>query len=330
MGCFIQADSGVESRLVGELTGIAAMNANTSIKPTAIDETESPFLLDNESTFQAWKQRKLQLRQALSPLEQFPLSPATGINLQYATRIKNQIDAFNFIVFESDPTLSRSEFLQLNQCLGMRRIDQNPGAEDDAVTLLQGLPDGDPRANYIPYTDRAMNWHTDGYYNPPERNIKAFSLFCVTAAAEGGANFLLDHEYVYLLLRDTDPESLAVLMSPDFMCVPANETDDTIMRDEQSGPVFAVDPENGRLHMRYTSRPRHLIWKEDSRSQHALECLREILHDSDAIVDLHLSAGLGLICNNILHGRQAYRDTDQDKRLLYRARFLDSIDPRPA
>ena len=155
-------------------------------------------------------------------------------------------------------------------------------------------------------------------------------MFCVSPADEGGENFLLDHEYVYLLLRDSDRESIAALMSPDMMRVPANELDDPVSREEQGGPVFAVDPDSGGLQMRFTSRPRHLIWKDDAQSQRARDRLREILHDSDAILDLKLERGQGMSCNNILHGRHAYQDTERATRLFYRARYLDSIDPRKA
>ncbi len=51
-------------------------------------------------------------------------------------------------------------------------------------------------------------------------------LHCVTSAASGGANALLDHEIAYLLLRDADPAFVAALMQPDAMTIPARRDDE--------------------------------------------------------------------------------------------------------
>ena len=38
-----------------------------------------------------------------------------------------------------------------------------------------------------------------------------------------------------------------------------------------------------------------------------------------------LEPGMGLVCNNVLHDRAAFSDSDTRKRLLYRARYFDRI-----
>jgi hypothetical protein len=45
-------------------------------------------------------------------------------------------------------------------------------------------------------------------------------------------------------------------MRPDAMTIPARMDEDNVARPEQGGPVFAVDPEQGFLTMRYTARTR--------------------------------------------------------------------------
>lgn len=48
--------------------------------------------------------------------------------------------------------------------LGLTHLDHNWLADDDGITSLAVHSDG-ARPHYIPYTDRAIHWHTDGYYN---------------------------------------------------------------------------------------------------------------------------------------------------------------------
>ena len=145
-------------------------------------------------------------------------------------------------------------------------------------------------------------------------------------AHRGGGNTLFDHEMMYLLIRDRAPELLAALMSPDMMQIPANVQDNRIVRAQETGPVFAISPGGCALLMRYTSRPRHIAWKSDKRSQRALDLVREILVTGEAATEVRLEAGQGLICNNVLHGRQAFHDADgQPQRLIYRARYYDSV-----
>lgn len=292
----------------------------------------SPFLLENEPAYRAWRERKLEARRLGDAARVFTLDPAGGLDEDTRGALQRQVDAFNFFLFEVDPAVfGKPEFIELNGKFGLQRADLNPGADADRVTSLRVLESMDARAQYIPYTNRAMNWHTDGYYNTAARRINAFTLYCVQQARRGGGNYLFDHEMMYLLVRDQSPELLDALMQDDMMRVPANLQDNRVIREEESGPVFSLQPVRAALNMRYTSRPHNIVWKQDRRSQRALNLVREILMDSDALIDLRLQPGQGLVCNNILHGRHAFHDDPgYPARLVYRARFYDSIALQPA
>ena len=93
----------------------------------------------------------------------------------------------------------------LGEQLGLQRLDRNWLADDDGISQVK-VAAGGSRSDFIPYTDRPIRWHTDGYYNPPERSILGMVLHCVANAADGGQTGLLDHEIAYLLLRDESPE----------------------------------------------------------------------------------------------------------------------------
>ncbi len=102
---------------------------------------------------------------------------------------------------------------------GLASLDRNWLADDDGVSQVTVTGEAG-RGEYIPYTNRPIRWHTDGYYNPPQRTIRAMVLHCVARAAEGGENALLDHEIAYLMLRDADPAHVRALMQADAMTIP--------------------------------------------------------------------------------------------------------------
>ena len=211
--------------------------------------------------------------------------------------------------------------------LGLTRLDRNLCAEPSGISAL--TVDGDARGAYVPYTNRPLSWHTDGYYNPPARQVRAWALYCAQAAAEGGENECLDHELAYLLLRDRDPGLIAPLMAEDVLGIPANRQGGECLREEQWGPVFSLSPEDGRLHMRYSARQRNILWRRDPLVDRAVAALgRLFATDNPYILRCRLAPGEGLLSNNVLHRRTGFRDDPAGgrKRLIYRARYHQRID----
>ncbi len=304
------------------------MNASLSDvgRRIAADVRKSPFSLENDAAYADWRARKLALRRELEPDRSFRLDADGRFAPADLAAVARQVDAHGFVLFECDAGLDKRGFLALNRQLGLERLDANPGADEDRVTSLTAVAGDDPRAQYIPYTNRALNWHTDGYYNGADRAIQAFSLYCVQPAARGGGNFLFDHEYLYLQIRDREPDLMRALMRRDLMRIPANVQGDRVVRAEESGPVFAIAGDT--LQMRYTSRPRNIVWKSDRQSTLALDRVRELLMAGDGLIEIRLRRGQGLVCNNLLHGREAYVDDRAGPpRLVFRARYLDRIRP---
>jgi alpha-ketoglutarate-dependent taurine dioxygenase len=290
-------------------------------------DENSPYFLENEGEYQAWRARKLKVRQEVSASRVFELDKQGRLSRSMLSLLGKQVAAYNFVIFQSVGELDKAEFLALNRQFGLTELDANLGADEDRVTSLQVVGDADSRAQYIPYTNRAMNWHTDGYYNPLERRIDAFALYCVNQAGRGGGNYLFDHEMMYLLIRDQSPAALAALMCEDMLRIPANVQQNRVIRAEESGPVFSLQASSCVLNMRYTSRPQNIVWKTDKPSTEALNLVREILVEGSAMVEVHLQPRQGIVCNNILHGREAFQDApDQPARLIYRARYHDAID----
>ncbi|HED33929.1 MAG TPA: taurine catabolism dioxygenase TauD, partial [Gammaproteobacteria bacterium] len=93
---------------------------------------------------------------------------------------------------------------QTGLSLGLSRLDGNLCSDEDNISSIK-VSDSGRQGGYIPYTDKKLSWHTDGYYNEPSRTIRAMVLHCVRPAQSGGENLLLDHEMAYIQLRDENP-----------------------------------------------------------------------------------------------------------------------------
>ena len=289
----------------------------------------SPFDLGDAAAYGRWRAHKLataprRLGELIVDVaDPFALTP------QERDALLDRCARANMAVYRgpadaADASLPRA----LGRQLGLVRLDANWLAEEDGIShiAVSERRDGDGgRGGFIPYTDRAIRWHTDGYYHPDARRIHGMILHCVRPAAEGGVNALLDHELAYIALRDADPGHVAALMAGDAMTIPAREGEGGVARVAQSGPVFSVDT-SGALHMRYTARTRSIEWKDDAATRAAVACLEAFLAAADAPVwRLRLEAGMGIVANNVLHERTAFADDPLRPRLLYRARYLDRV-----
>ena len=114
----------------------------------------------------------------------------------------------------------------------IRRVG-NPGANSENITVLTeagNAQESNPAANpghldtakrYIPYSNKALKWHTDGYYQDSEI-VRSFVLHCVNAPESGGQLSLLDPEMLYILLADTNPDWIKALEDPECFTIPAN------------------------------------------------------------------------------------------------------------
>ncbi len=287
---------------------------------------DNPFLLANESAYQQWKKQKLEnYPHSITDLI-VKIRDPFQLTAEELAAIKALLRKTNMVIYAlgQQDVADKAIPEQLGRQLGISSLDKNECADEDGFTSIQVVEEG-LHAIYIPYSEKGINWHVDGYYNRLSEQIYSMILHCVRPAAEGGENQLWDNEIVYLLLRDENPDYIQALMAPDAMTIPENVLDGKLVRPDRSGPVFMLT-EEGRLHMRYTARARNVIWKDDELTQKAQQVLRELLNsNSDYKFEGRLEAGQGLICNNVLHTRLAFRDDKNHPRLLYRGRYFDRI-----
>lgn len=219
---------------------------------------------------------------------------------------------------------SKQAVKALGQQLGLARLDAHLCADADGITPLT-ISKEKNKGSYIPYTNQAIAWHTDGYYNPPDQTIRAFILHCVQPSAKGGANQILDHTLLHHWLKVIDKRFIEILMQPDVMTIPANIVKGKVIRPTISGPVFSYD-EDGKLSMRYTARQRNIIWKQQPLVQEAVACIRQLFkqHES-SIPKVRLEPGQGIVCNNVIHTRTSFINDATHERIMLRARYYDKI-----
>ncbi|HEY0720534.1 MAG TPA: TauD/TfdA family dioxygenase [Gammaproteobacteria bacterium] len=292
-----------------------------------LDAVSSPFNLDNNDLYQRWRDQKLKgyptgLGDLLVEInDPRKLTDSEFAALQQRCRKTNMALYASKTGTDPDPEIP----LSMGRRFGLQSINKNWLADETGLTSLTVRNEG-VRQNYIPYTNRAINWHTDGYYNAANRQIHALNLHVVMQAASGGENQLMDHEIAYILLREKNPEYIRALMGPKAMTIPARiDEGGTVARPEEPGPVFVIMP-SGDLHMRYTIRVNNVMWADDPLSREALAYLQQILDNpSPYIYRGRLESGMGLVSNNVLHDRAAFTDDATHKRHYYRARYFDRL-----
>ncbi|MBE9516505.1 MAG: TauD/TfdA family dioxygenase [Proteobacteria bacterium] len=286
----------------------------------------SPFLPENDDHYRWWRDYKLEdYPTRLSDLIVELNDPRDMTEAEYDA-LHRRCKKANMALYigqtgtDPDPEIP----LSVGRRFGVQGLNKNWLADDSGLTSLTVVNEG-VRRNYIPYTNRAIKWHTDGYYNIASKQIHSLLLHCAQSSASGGENALLDHEIAYIMLREENPDYIRALMAPDVMTIPARIEQGKIARQEESGPVFSIT-EAGDLHMRYTLREHNVVWTRDPVATEALEFLQQLL-DSDMpyIVRGRLEPGMGLVSNNVLHDRAAFVDDDEHKRHYYRARYFDRL-----
>lgn len=288
-----------------------------------------PFDLANGDTYRRWRDWKLE-KQPRSASD-LMVEIADPLHLSDAEKdaVLGKVRVSNMAIYACGRRDAPAEetIPVLAGRFGLGQLDQHLCAEEDGITPLS-VAGGGQRQRYIPYTDRPINWHTDGYYNDPRHRVRVFMLHCVRPAQKGGESSLMDPEIAYIRLCDENPDYIAALRHPGAMTIPANEEDGAEIREARTGPVFFVDPD-GSLQMRYTARSVSIEWRGDPITQEAVQCLSRVLDAGSPDVIRHrLAPGEGVLANNVLHARTGFQDgeDENEKRLVYRARFYGRIE----
>ena len=225
------------------------------------------------------------------------------------SQIKQKLTKFNCCIYASGTDLDdNSKIMRFAQSLGMRTFDSH-NIDDSAISTISANKD-ENNIRYIPYTNKGLNWHTDGYYD--SKPIFSWLLHCIEPALSGGENFLLDHELAireYILKYD----DIIYLTNNETFSIP---TDEVAKREITSNYVCDMNNEYKKLHMNFSMRKENIIVNKDSES--AMSKLIKIIKEDCKKYHLtyKLSKSEGIVSNNILHGRNAFKDGRVMRKIL--------------
>jgi len=251
------------------------------------------------------------------------LGDMTAITAAEKSKILEIVERANMCVYTAGSAeLDMNSMLALGKQLGVTNTDKSARhAQSDELT------DSGILNRAIPFSTRHCNWHTDATYYGSDKTIQALFLLCKRPAVEGGSNKVLDHEVLYIQLRDKDPDALAVLMNRN--CFNYRNPATGEINPNLGGRVFWTNAD-GHLCHRFSFRKTDMAWSEESDVAAARKALESLIsNESEYVIEGRLESGMGLISNNVLHTREKLVDSDDaaKKRLLFRARFYDRVHP---
>lgn len=279
------------------------------------------FNLDVEEDFKRWRDEKLAAYPKSVGELVVELGDMTAMTEGEKGKIGELVERANMCVYTSGSAdLTMDSLLALGQQLGVTDTDKSRRhANSDELT------DSGILGKAIPFTTRHVRWHTDATYYGSDKTIQALFLLCRQPALEGGNNKVLDHEVLYIQLREKAPEALRVLTGKN--CFNYRNPKTGAIDETLGGKVFWTNVDGNLCH-RFSFRKTDMAWSEDGDVSAARALLEaEILAESEHVIEGRLESGLGLISNNVLHTREKLVDSDIEpqKRLLFRTRFYDRV-----
>lgn len=281
------------------------------------------FDLGSDEDYLKWRDEKLAAYPKSVGELVVELGDMTAISPAERSKVMETVERANMCVFTAGSAeLEMSSLLALGRQLGVTRTDKSARhAQSDELT------DSGILNRAVPFSTRHCNWHTDATYYGSDHTIQALFLLCKRPALEGGSNKVMDHEMLYLRLREQDPGALEVLMTRD--CFNYRNPTTGEIDPSRGGKVFWTNAD-GHLCHRFSFRKTDMAWSAESDVTAARKALEFLVSDESAhVIEGRLESGMGLISNNVLHTRERLVDSDHaaQKRLLFRARFYDRVNP---
>ena len=279
------------------------------------------FNLNSAEDYKKWRDEKLAAYPKNIADLVVELGDMTALTAAEKGKVRELVERANMCVYTAGAAeLSMDSLLALGRQLGVSDTDKARRHSNSDELTSSGILN-----SAIPFTTRHVRWHTDATYYGSDKTIQALFLLCKRPAVEGGSNKVLDHEILYILMRDKNPDALGVLMNKDCFKYKNPKTGE--IAENLGGKVFWTNTDGNLCH-RFSFRKMDMAWSEDADIQAARAVLESLIHnESEYVIEGRLESGLGLISNNVLHTREKLLDSEEDtqKRLLFRTRFYDRV-----
>ena len=273
------------------------------------------ILLNTKEDYKRWKDKKLEsFTRNIDDLT-VHISNPNSVSKPEKNKVISLLRSNNLAFFNIDNISykDKSSIKRFAFQIGLGDYEFDSRSDDDGLTEIKEHKHNDKISEYIPYTTKELNWHTDGYYNNKDNSILSWLLFCNTQSEKGGVNKYLDHEISYILFNDVS-NKIKDLMLENTCCIPENLMTG---RKDVLNPVYMFDDE--KLHMKFSMRKKNIIWNDASLK--AINILKSIIEDSSEYhITKKFTEGEGVITNNVIHKRTAFTNSENKNRLLYRLR----------
>jgi len=137
-----------------------------------------PFEIDNSDAYLRWREHKL--KHSITNADELlvEIKNPLAISISERAELLARCQRSNMAVYASHVEMDEHMRQQFAAQLGLTHLDANWLAGEQGITRITVCKNEGQRQSYIPYTDRAIKWHTDGYYNPPDRRIHGMLLHC--------------------------------------------------------------------------------------------------------------------------------------------------------
>ncbi|ABL02745.1 conserved hypothetical protein [Candidatus Ruthia magnifica str. Cm (Calyptogena magnifica)] len=283
-------------------------------------------ILINLDEYKHWRDEKL--ANASTKIEACLIEISNPFELTHSekNKIKLLCQQNNFALFNIGQQSNYPQaIIAINKQLGLIDYDPHLYVQNQGLAYITQSVKKD-QVEFIPYTNKAIGWHTDGYYNTIEQCIRAFSLFCITPANCGGENQWIDQQMVYLQLRESNPDVTKALTHTQAMSIPEHTVNGIIRRNSSIGAIFFIDKHSSQLYMRYTQRKKNIKFLDAQEVKQAITILDAYLSTTTEYHFSHtMTTNQGMLCNNILHKRSRFIDSSLKPRLLLRGRYFNRL-----
>ena len=181
------------------------------------------ILSNTTEDYKRWKDKKLgSFTDNIDELTVQIVNP-NNISKPEKSRVISLLSQNNLVFFKIDDTKykDKSSIKNLALQVGLGDYEFDSKSDLDGLTEISEHNNDPGISEYIPYTNKELNWHTDGYYNDDRNSINAWLLFCRAQAEDGGLNKFLDHEIAYILFNQKS-SGLSELMLNNTYNIPKN------------------------------------------------------------------------------------------------------------
>ncbi len=276
----------------------------------------SPFCLTSDVAYAKWRMQKLAQAKNYQQADIIRINDLSKLSREELLAIKQSCRHTNMAIYQTAPSDNQGkvelDLRKFADSFSLKIAEDHRSAGKNGIVALT-ISNKPAQKNYLPYSNKGMNWHTDGYYNAPNEQIQSMILHCFRQAKDGGVNQFLDNEIAYIRVRDHNRDFIKALMHPKVLSIPQNLDENGKLRAKSVGPVFSTDEKGEILYMRYSARKKYIEWKDDGITKQAVTYLQSVLENEEEFMhEIKLKAGQGVICNNSLHNRTSFDVSDKD------------------